>query len=361
MSERARVFVSMPYLAGITPRVLADPSRSWQHPTTEPLERREGVFALDEIGLPLLDHGLLYGDAVFEGVLVAHGRLFTWKEHLQRLHDSADRLGIVLPHDGADLTRRLLGTVRRTGLAEDERGYIRLVATRGIGDLGIYPPKCVGSTVYAICSKIQLYPEAAYRRGISLSVAREVRRPGAETLDPGVKSCNYLNNIRALLETLDEGCLETVMLTREGFVAEATADNLFLVLREEGWEEDPARVRVITPSSAYCLDGITRRLLMRAGREAGYRVEESATLLPGDWAGPEREGFLTGTGAGVMPVIGIGGLPVGDGASGPVTHLLRERFFRYLADPAMGISLDASDEEINAYLAGSPASSPVHR
>ena len=356
MSESARVFVSMPYLAGISPRILTDPARSWSCPADGPLERREGIFALDEIGLPLLDRGVLYGDAAFEGVLVVHGRLFTWREHLLRLHDSAGRLGIPVPHDGVELTRRLLDAVRGTGLAREERGYVRLVVSRGIGDLGIYPPKCVGSTVYAICSKIQLYPEAAYQRGIGLSVAREVRRPGADILDPGVKSCNYLNNIRALLETLEEGCLETVMLTPSGFVAEATADNLFLVIREEGWEDDPARVRVVTPSGAYCLEGITRGLLMQAAREAGYRVEESASMLPGDWAGPGREGFLTGTGAGVMPVVAIGGTPVGDGKSGPVTHGLRERFFRCLADPAMGIALDASDAEIEAYLEGSPRS-----
>ena len=348
----ARVFVSMPYLEGLTPRILADPERSRAYPTGESLERRDGTFALDEIGLPVLDHGVLYGDAVFEGVLVAHGRVFTWREHLARLHRSCNRLGITVPHDDAHLTRRLLDAVRETGVGSGERGYIRLVVTRGLGDLGVSPLKCIGSTVYAVCAKIQLYPEASYQAGIGLSVARRVRRTVADTLDPTVKSCNYLNNIRALLETLSERSLETMMLTPDGFVAEATADNLFLVLKEEGWETDPRRVRVITPSADYCLNGITRALLMRAAREAGHRVEESATMLPGDWAGPDREAFLTGTGAGVMPVIAVGGVPVGDGTAGPVTHALRERFTGYLADPALGISLDADDGQIEAYLAG---------
>lgn len=347
----ARVFVSMPFVQGLTPRILADPARSRAYPTGEPLERREGTFALDEIGLPVLDHGVLYGDAAFEGVLVVHGRIFTWREHLARLHASCDRLGIAVPHDGVDLTRRLIDAVRETGVGTGERGYIRLVVTRGVGDLGISPAACIGSTVYAVCSRIQMYPEASYQAGIGLSVARGVRRPMPDTLDPRVKSCNYLNNIRALLETLSERTLETMMLTPDGFVAEATADNLFLVVREPGWEADPGRVRVITPSADYCLNGITRALLMRAAREAGHRVEESATLLPGDWAGAGREAFLTGTGAGMIPVTAVGGVPVGDGMPGPVTHALRERFLGYLADPALGISLDADDGKIEDYLA----------
>lgn len=350
ISRTARVFVSMPFLEGVTPRVLRDPGRSRAHPTGELLERREGCFTLDEIGLPTLDHGVLYGDAVFEGVLVAHGRLFTWREHLARLHQSCERLDIAVPYDGVDLTRRLLDAVRETGVSTHERGYIRLVVTRGLGDLGISPPKCVGSTVYAVCARIQLYPEETYQRGIGLSVARRVRRPMADTLDPQVKSCNYLNNIRALLETLADQSLETMMLTPDGFVAEATADNLFLVIREEGWETDPTRVRVVTPSPDYCLNGITRALLMRAARDAGYRVEESATMLPGDWAGAGREGILTGTGAGVMPVTAVAGVPVGDGRSGPVTRALRQRFLDYLADPALSVSLNATDQEIETYL-----------
>jgi branched-chain amino acid aminotransferase len=355
ITRDARLFVSMPYLEGLTPRILGDPDRSDSYATGEALERREGCFALDEIGLPVLDHGVLYGDAAFEGVLVAHGRLFTWREHLARLHDSCDRLGVPVPHDGVHLTRKLIDAVRETGVGRDDRGYIRLVVTRGLGDLGIAPAKCIGSTVYAVCARIQLYPEAAYQKGIALSVARGIRRPMPDTLDPRVKSCNYLNNIRALLETLSTGTLETLMLTPDGYVAEATADNLFLILRGEGWERDPSRVRMITPSPDYCLNGITRALLMRAAREAGYQVEESAKMLPGDWAGPEREGFLTGTGAGVMPITSVGGVPVGDGTAGPVTLGLRQRFLAYLASPELGIPLDATDAEIHAYLQGGRA------
>ncbi|HET7233651.1 MAG TPA: aminotransferase class IV [Longimicrobium sp.] len=359
LASTARVFVSMPYVEGVSPRVLADGTRARELATDELVPRREGIFALDEIGLPVMDHGTLYGDAVFEGVLVAHGHLFTWREHLERLHASARSVGIDLPITDEHLTQALLEAVRATGVGNDGRGYVRLVVTRGLGDLGIAPDRCVGSTVYAICGTLRMYPEAAYRTGMGISVAREVRRPMADTLDPRVKSCNYLNNIRALVETRGEGCAETLMLTPSGFVAEATADNLFLVIRGAGWENDPARVRLVTPSADYCLNGITRALLMRAAAEAGYTVEESPSLLPADFTRPEREAFLTGTGAGVMPVTSVAGAPVGNGVPGPVTDALRARFQEYLADPGLGLSLDATADEVRSYLSTpSPAAAP---
>ena len=347
----ARIFVSMPYLEGVTPRVLKTDPRTGSGGAAGPLERRHGIFRTDEIGLPMFDHGVLYGDACFEGVLAQHGRLFLWREHLVRLHDSARRLGIGMPYDDVELTRFILEAIRETGVGDEERAYVRLVVTRGLGDLGINPAKCIGSTVYAIAARLQMYPEAAYQRGIPIAVARSVRRTGADVLDPQVKSCNYLNNILALVETAGEGCLETMLLTQQGNVAEASADNLFLVERGEGWETDPSRVVVTTPTEAYCLNGITRQTLMRLAEEEGYTVVVSGSMLPGDWAGPGREGFLTGTGAGLMPVTAVGGLPVGDGAgAGPVTRRLRERYLAVMADPSTGVALDASDDEIRRYL-----------
>jgi len=293
--ESARLFVSMPYLPGLTPRLLKDPERSAAYPSSEPLERRHGIFRLDEVGLPVLDRGALYGDSVFEGVLVVGGRLFTWKEHLARLYRSAERLQIPIPYDPVELSLRILTTVREVSGAMTERRYLRLVVTRGLGDLGIHPGKVCGGVVYGIAAQIQLYPEELYERGIELSVARQVRRPGPEVLDPSIKSSNYLNNIRALLESLGEGRPETLMLTGEGFVAEATADNLFLVRRLPGWEGDPSRVTVSTPVATYCLDGITRGLILAAAREIGYQVEEVADMVVDDLTGADREVFLTGT------------------------------------------------------------------
>jgi len=353
----ARVWVSMPVLEGVTPRVLSTRGEKCQV-EGEPLERRQGVFRIDEVGVPVFDHGVLYGDAVFEGILVSGGRLFLLREHLERLWASADQLSIRVPGDAAAMTAMLLRSVRETGATADDTAYIRLVVTRGIGDLGIHPASCVGSTIYSIAAKIQLYPEAAYQRGIAVAVSRETRRTGAGILDPRVKSCNYLNNILGLLTTLSEGCLETVMLTTEGYVAEATADNMFLVEREEGWQTDPAKIRVITPSGDYCLNGITRKVILDAAVSLGYQVIESGQMVPSDWMGPNREGFLTGTGAGLMPIISMAGHPVGDGQPGAVTMRLRERLRAAMADPACGISIDATEEEIAEYL-GVAAAEPM--
>jgi len=241
--------------------------------------------------------------------------------------------------------------VREAGLDRAERGCIRLVVARGLGDLGISPFKCLGSTVFAVAAKVQLYPEELYERGIDLAVARSVRRPGGDVLDPRVKSCNYLNNILALVETVAQGCPETLMLTQEGYVAEATADNLFLVERAAGWEEDPARVRVLTPCGRYCLEGITRAVVMEAARELGYSLVEAETMLPGDLTGPDREVFLTGTAAGLIPVISVGGRAVGDGKPGPAMRQLRRRLLAAMADPGRGLSVAAGRREVEGYLA----------
>jgi branched-chain amino acid aminotransferase len=352
IAKSCRVFLSMPWLEGLTPRALSTAPGTESVDTGEALERRHGIFRPDEVGLSVFDHGALYGDSVFEGLLVVQGRLFTWREHLARLQSGARSLGIAIPYDPVELTMQVLRTIAEADLDRLERAYVRLVVTRGLGDLGIYPPRCIGSTVFAIAARIQLYPEELYKRGIELSVAREVRRPGPDILDPNVKASNYLNNIRALLETLAEKRPETLMLTQQGFVSEATADNLFLVIREEGWESDPGRVRVQTPPKEYCLEGITRGLILEAARAAGYVTEETATLLPSDLTGAGREVFLTGTGAGLIPVIRIGHQDVGDGKPGPITRELRRSLLADMANPVLGVAVRATRQEVKEYLAG---------
>jgi branched-chain amino acid aminotransferase len=352
IAKSCRVFLSMPWLEGLTPRVLRTAPGTESAATGEALERRHGIFRPDEAGLSVFDHGALYGDSVFEGLLVVQGRLFTWREHLARLQSGARSLGIPIPYDPVELTMQVLRTIAEADLDRLERAYVRLVLTRGLGDLGIYPPRCIGSTVFAIAARIQLYPEELYERGIELSVAREVRRPGPDILDPNVKASNYLNNIRALLETLAEKRPETLMLTQQGFVSEATADNLFLVIREEGWEGDPGRVRIQTPPAAYCLEGITRELILKAARAAGHSVEETSTMLPSDLTGAGREVFLTGTGAGLIPVVKVGHQDVGDAKPGPVTRELRKSLLADMANPAMGVPVRATRQEVEEYLAG---------
>jgi branched-chain amino acid aminotransferase len=348
LCKNARVFLSMPWLDGVTPRLLGT-ARGEIHASGEPSGRRHGIFRLDELGLSVLDHGALYGDAVFEGVLIAGSRLLLWREHLERLDASARKLEIPIRYGPVDLTRCILETVRSAGSGGGRR-YIRLVVTRGLGDLGINPRMCLGATIYAIVAEIQLYPEELYRRGIRLSIARRVRRAGPSVLDPNVKSCNYLNNILGLVTTAGEGTLETLMLTSDGYVAEATADNFFLVARAPGWERDPSRVSLLTPSGDHCLRGITRDLVLAAARRLGYRVEETSTMLPGDAFGPDREAFLTGTGAGLMPVVAIDGRSVGDGQPGSVSSRLREELECAMADPRNGLGVDAREDEIERYL-----------
>ena len=349
VARQARVFLSMPILEGLTPRGLLNAELVEGDGI---LERRHGVFEVDEVGLSVFDHGALYGDSVFEGLLVTGGRIFTWREHLERMVNSARRLQIDIPYDPVELSYQMLRTVRAAGCTADSVGYIRLVVTRGLGDLGIHPKKCLGSTIYGIVAKIQLYPEELYERGISMSLARQIRRPGPEFLDPTVKSSNYLNNILALLETLAEERPETLMLTKEGFVAEATADNLFLVEKEDGWEDDPSKVHLLTPVGVYCLEGITRSVILDAARDLGYSITLHPQLLPGDLVGPGREVFLTGTGAGLVPVIQIERHGVGDGVPGPVTKILRQKLLAAMADPARGLPIEADREGIERYLEG---------
>src|SRR5215469_1595919 len=347
LAQDARVFVSMPCVSGITPRVLMGRG---QIESTSNLERRSGVFQIDEIGLPVTDHGSLYGDAVFEGILVIGGSIFQWREHLRRLFKSAERLKINVPYSELDLTRHVVQTLLQTKASDNADAYIRLVVTRGVGDLGIHPSKCAGGTVYAIVSKLRLYAESLYEKGISLSVSQRVRRTSADILDPQIKSCNYLNNIAALLDTIHEKPDETLMLTRDGYIAEATTDNFFLITRLPGWEQNPSKVIVTTPAAAYCLNGITRKLVLAHARQSGFQIDESGRMLPEEIGGSDQEIFLTGTAAGLIPVVSLAGRTVGDGHPGPITRQLRSLLTADFADPTMGLSIYASEDGIRDYL-----------
>ncbi|MBU0755375.1 MAG: aminotransferase class IV, partial [Planctomycetes bacterium] len=351
ISKKARVFVSMPYIEGLTPRYLSDMEKCTVFPTDEVVERREGYFAMDEASLSSLDHGGLYGDACFEGILITNGRIFVLKEHVLRWLGSARKLKIKVPYTAEQLADRILKTVQQVKFKEGETGYLRPVITRGVGNLGIHPYKCVAPTLYIICSTIRLYPAEAYETGIELAIARQTRRPGKAIIDPNIKSNNYLNNISALLETLDQGKLETLMITAHGNVAEATADNLFLIEKDEGWESDPSKVRITTPDPAFSLRGITRFLIMEEAKKMGYQISESRHILPIDLVGPGKECFMTGTGCGLMPVVGIKGNLVGTGKPGPVTNKLLAAIRALMENPAYGLSIDADDQAVIDYMA----------
>ena len=351
VGRKARAFVSMPVVPGITPRILMDPERSKPCETQNGIPRRHGIFGLDEIGLPLLDHDVLYGDACFEGILIKSGRVFLLREHLDRFWRSAHELGIELPYDRVSLTVHLLETIKEVAFEPQDNSYIRLVVSRGLGDLGINPKKCVGASLFGLVSTIRLYPREAYEKGIPLGIARTIRRPGATVLDPRIKSNNYLNNVLALREGCSgESHVECIMLNEHGFVAEATVDNIFVVLKEPEWKKDPTRVRVVTPSGAYCLNGITRMTILRLARELGYSTEESPTLLPLDLVGENREVFMTGTGAFVMPITSVAGHRVGNGEPGEVTRILLGRITETMEEPNCGLDLRANIAEIRRYL-----------
>jgi branched-chain amino acid aminotransferase len=190
-----------------------------------------------------------------------------------------------------------------------------------------------------------------YESGISLGVSKYIRQPDDTIIDPTVKSNNYLNNVLALLEgTQGTRHMESLILTRDGFVAEATVDNLFLVRREPGWESDPSRVLIETPRPEYCLNGITRALTIRFAREMGYRVDDHADILPMNLIGKDREVFMTGTGAGIMPIVAVTDHPVGDGHPGPISRRFIERVDQAMLSPEYGLPLDATESEAQEYL-----------
>jgi branched-chain amino acid aminotransferase len=351
VGRKARVFVSMPVVQGITPKVLLDPVRSHSKETRGAWERRHGIFSLDEIGLPILDHAVLYGDACFEGILIRNHQVFLLREHFDRFWRSAGELGIHIPYDRIELATHLLQTAREVAFQPTDNSYIRLVVTRGLGDLGINPRKCVAPTLFALVSTIRLYPRDAYEKGIPLGISRIIRRPDSTILDPRIKSNNYLNNVLALREgCAASGDPECIMLTQDGFVAEATVDNLFLVVKSEGWKSDPSRVKVLTPKGEFCLNGITRLVTLEIARGKGYTVEESGTILPLDLIGEDREVFMTGTGAFVMPIISVAGHRVGDGKPGEITKVLLGGIEAAMADPLRGLPIDAENPDIQRYL-----------
>jgi len=350
VAKKSRVFVSMPWVEGLTPESLGTDGRYEVARTDEPVERRHGILTMAQAGLSPLDHGGLYGDACFEGVLIIHNQVFLFKEHLERWWQSAEKLLISMPYSIEELGWWILKTVQAVGFDQDEKGYLRPVLTRGFGNLGINPAKCLAPTIYCVASTIQLYPPEAYDRGIDLSVARVTRRAGREIIDPNIKSNNYLNNIHGLLETREKGTLETMMLTTTGHVAEATADNIFLVRKEDGYETDPTKVHIFTPVPEYCLVGITRNLVMSEADKLGYSIHEVDSLLPLDFVGEGKECFLTGTGCGLMPIVGVEGIPVGRGIPGSVTRVLLEKIRGAMANPACGISVHATRDEFVRYL-----------
>ncbi|MTI85673.1 MAG: branched-chain-amino-acid transaminase [Firmicutes bacterium] len=272
----------------------------------------DGNFVPEENAVvSVFDHGLLYGDGVFEGIRAYHNRVFKMEEHIERFYESAKTLTMELPISEEEMTEVVLETCRRNDLRD---AYIRLVATRGKGDLGLDPKKCPRPTVFCIAASIQLYPEELYTKGLEV-ITVATRRNLGEACNPRVKSLNYLNNIYGKIEANLAGVPEAIMLNQEGYVAEATGDNIFLVKKG----------KLITPPiHAGILEGITRNCVMDLAREKGIPVEEKMFTRHDIFNAEEC--FLTGTAAELIPVVKVDGRTIADGKPGQMTWKLIDAF-----------------------------------
>jgi branched-chain amino acid aminotransferase len=264
--------------------------------------------------ISVFDHGLLYGDGVFEGIRVYNSRIFELQAHIKRLYESAKAIRLEIPMSKSELISAVEKTVEANGVID---GYIRLVVTRGIGTLGLNPFVCENSRLFIIADNIQLYPEELYEKGMKVISATTIRNHPL-ALSPQIKSLNYLNNILAKIEALDNNVPEAIMYNHEGYVAEATGDNVFIVR---------SGVIYAPPVEAGSLEGITRDVVIRlAKKEKLTVIEENLTKVDLYIC---DELFLTGTAAEVIGVVEIDGRTIGDGKPGPITKLLRKNFFEY--------------------------------
>jgi branched-chain amino acid aminotransferase len=257
--------------------------------------------------ISVFDHGLLYGDGIFEGIRAYHGRVFRLKEHIDRLFASAKAILLEIPLSHAEIMQAVTESCRANRI---RNGYIRLLVTRGVGTLGLNPKRCKRPSVIIIADKIQLYSPELYRKGMEIITVPTVRNLHS-AVNPAIKSLNYLNNILAKIEANNAGCEEAIMLNAEGYIAECTGDNLFIV--KEG--------RLFTPPlSAGALYGITRRVVIELAERAGIPVSEP-NLTRYDVFNAD-ECFLTGTGAEIVPVVKIDGRTIGDAKPGAITRKL---------------------------------------
>ena len=266
-----------------------------------------------EATVSVFDHGLLYGDGVFEGMRIYGGKVFRLAEHLQRLYESASAIGLEIPIDQQAMTVATNAAVEANQLDE---GYVRLVVTRGSGTLGLDPNRCREPQVIIIADTISLYPDEYYENGLEIITSNVIRNHPA-ALDPRIKSLNYLNNILAKIEGLEAGCVETLMLNHKGEVSECTGDNIFIVKQGE---------LLTPPCDAGILNGITRQAVLELAAAAGIAVREP-TLTKHDIY-DANECFLTGSAAEVVPVVKVDSHPIGNGKPGPVTKQLIDLFHK---------------------------------
>jgi len=269
------------------------------------------LYERENARISVFDHGLLYGDGVFEGIRAYNGKIFRCREHIDRLFASARAIALEIPLSKDEMIEAIRQTLDANGMAD---AYIRLLVTRGIGTLGLDPYECTDPQVIIITDHIALYPPKYYEQGLELVAVSTVRNhPNA--LNPRIKSLNYLNNILAKIECIQAGVGEAIMLNKDGYVAECTGDNIFTVRNG---------ALVTPPVHAGILEGITRQVVIELAREAGIETHERDMTRFDLYVADEC--FLTGTAAEIIPVVRIDSRQIGDGRPGPVTLMLLKMF-----------------------------------
>jgi branched-chain amino acid aminotransferase len=269
------------------------------------------LYPKEDAKISVYDHGLLYGDGVFEGMRSYGGKVFRLAEHLDRLWESAQSIWLKIPISKEQMAAAVNDTLRANGIKD---GYIRLLVTRGVGTLGLDPNRCDQPGIVIITDHITMYPAEMYEKGLEIVSVSTIRNHPA-ALSPRIKSLNYLNNILAKIEGLKAGCVEALMLNVNGEVAECTGDNIFLV--KDG-------VLLTPPLEAGILDGVTRHAVIELAAERGITVREIPLTKHDVYIADEC--FLTGTAAEVIPVVKVDNRAIGDSKPGPVTRDLKERF-----------------------------------
>ncbi len=266
--------------------------------------------------ISVFDHAVLYGDGVFEGIRLYQGCVFRLDDHLERLEFSAKAIMLKLPMTREELAEAVCETCRRNGLSD---GYIRLVVTRGVGNLGLSPSSCARPSIFIIADKIELYPREHYERGLTV-VTVPTRRSGPAALSPAIKSLNYLNNIFARVEASMSGASEAIMLNEQGYVSECSGDNIFTFFKDKLYTP---------PASSGALKGITRDVVIEIAAEFDIPLVEANLTRYDLWIAEEC--FLTGTAAEVVPVVQIDGREIGDGKPGAVSARFMDAFHKRVA------------------------------
>ncbi|HHT9137557.1 MAG TPA: branched-chain-amino-acid transaminase [Candidatus Wunengus sp. YC60] len=269
------------------------------------------IVPQEEAKISVFDHGLLYGDGVFEGIRAYNGKIFTLDEHLDRIYDSATAISLKIPITKAEMADAIKQTMKANNLTDS---YIRLVVTRGVGKLGLDPNKCATPQIIIIADTIELYSKALYERGLDIVTVTTIRNHFS-ALDPKIKSLNYLNNILAKIESIQAGAGEALMLNKDGYVAECAGDNIFIFKNN---------ILLTPPTSAGILVGITRNVVMKLAAEMGLQVKEELMTRYDLYIADEC--FLTGTAAEIIPVVKIDGRTIGTGKPGKMTLDLLKRY-----------------------------------